>query len=287
MAYKMTSRRKLAIASWGPPTDPNIYGKLTVDATKALAYVEKLRRETGEKVTISHLVGKAVALALAQAPTLNGRILFGRYIPHETVDLSFLVAMETHRGEDLAMTKLSQVDKLAVVDITRKIHEGANRLRSGKDDDFEKSKPIIKLLPDFLLRRVVKISGWLSGALGITLKPLGLKAFPFGAAVLTNVGTFGLDEAWVPQTPFAHVPVWVLIGAVKEKPAVVDGKIVVQPQLSLCATVDHRFIDGAQGAVLAKVVRDVLENPEKLDAAPAALPAPAPAAARSAASSAT
>src|SRR2546426_9265870 len=108
-------------------------------------------------------------------------------------------------------------------------------------------------MPTFLLRRVVWLTGWLTGALGISIPPLGLKRFPFGACIVTNVGTFGLDEAWVPPTPFARVPVYVLIGAVKDRAAVVDGKLVVQPQLTLCATVDHRFIDGAQGAVLAKV----------------------------------
>ena len=61
------------------------------------------------------------------------------------------------------------------------------------------------------------------------------------------------------------MPVYILMGAVKERPAVIDGKIQIQPQLTLTATIDHRFIDGAQLAVLAKVVRSVLENPYQLD----------------------
>jgi len=40
---------------------------------------------------------------------------------------------------------------------------------------------------------------------------------------------------------------------------------VVQKQLTLCATIDHRYLDGAQGGVLARVVRDVLENPWQLE----------------------
>ena len=34
--------------------------------------------------------------------------------------------------------------------------------------------------------------------------------------------------------------------------------------MTITATIDHRFIDGFQGGVLAKVVRDVLENPWQL-----------------------
>ena len=57
----MSTRRKLAIATWSAPREGNIYGKLTVDATHALAYLDKVRAETGEKVTITHFVGKVVA----------------------------------------------------------------------------------------------------------------------------------------------------------------------------------------------------------------------------------
>ena len=59
----MTTRRKLAIASWRAPHEPNIYGKLTVDAGPALKYLEDARRKSGEKITMTHFVGKATAEA--------------------------------------------------------------------------------------------------------------------------------------------------------------------------------------------------------------------------------
>lgn len=256
---KTSIRRKLAIASWWSPREGNIYGKLTVDAGPALAYLEKVRAETGEKVTITHLVGRAVGEALKNAPTLNGRIVWGGYRPHATVDVAFLVALED--GKDLAKAKVCNVDKKSVVEIARELKGRALALRAGKDPEFEKSKKLIRLLPTWALRRLVTFTGWLTGAVGMNARGLGLEAFPFGACIITNVGVFGLDEGFAPPTPFAHVPVYVLVGAVRDRPAVVDGKIVVQPQLTLCATIDHRFIDGAQGGILAKIVRQVLENP--------------------------
>ena len=101
---KMTTRRKLTIATWDAPREGNIYGKLTVDATQALRYLETVRERTGEKVTITHLVGKAVAMALRKAPTLNGRIVWGKFEPFPTVDVAFLVALE--EGNDLAKAKV-------------------------------------------------------------------------------------------------------------------------------------------------------------------------------------
>lgn len=260
---KMSIRRKLAIASWGEPSEGNIYGKLTVDMTRSLRYLEELRGRSGEKVTVTHLVGKAIAEALRRAPTLNGRIRLGEYIPFDTVDIAFLVALEG--GNDLAKAKVCDVDKKSIVELAHELADRTSRLRGGGDNDFEKSKGAVKALPTWMLRPVVAATGFLASSIGVTLKPLGIQPFPFGSCIITNVGMFGVDEAFVPPTPFARVPLYVLIGAVREHAVVKDGQIVAQKQLTITATIDHRFIDGAQLAVLAKTVRSVLEDPWQLD----------------------
>jgi pyruvate dehydrogenase E2 component (dihydrolipoamide acetyltransferase) len=256
------TRRKLAIATWSAPAEGNIYGKLTLDAGPALAYLEHLREKTGEKVTITHLVGKAVATALARSPGLNGFIRFDTYHEHKTVDLAFLVALE--EGADLAKAKVRGLDGKSVAVLARELREKAQKLRDGKDEEFNKSKGPLRSLPTFGVRWLLRVVGWLTGSLGISAPSLGLEAFPFGAAVVTSVGMFGLDEGFVPPTPFARVPLYVLVGAVRERPAVVAGALTVRPQLTLTATLDHRFVDGAGGAVLAKTIRQVLEDPWSL-----------------------
>ncbi len=262
MAEFNTVRRKLAIATWSAPREGNIYGKLTVDATAALAYVEHLRKETGEKITLTHLVGKAVAMALAEAPGLNGVIRFGRFVPHPTVDIAYLVALE--EGRNLAKAKVSEADRKSVREIATELRALAERLHQGKDEQFKKSMGPLAWMPSWLIRPVVATTGWLASVLGWSVPLLGVESRPFGGAIITNVGVFGLDEGFAPPTPWAHVPIYVLVGAVREQPAVVDGQVVVRPQLAICATIDHRYLDGAQGGQLAKVVRRVLEDPWSL-----------------------
>lgn len=263
MSHANTLRRKLAIATWSSPREGNIYGKVTVDATEALAYLEHVRQTTGEKVSLTHLVGKAVAQALAEEPSLNGYLRLGRYLPHDEVSIAFLVTMED--GSDLAKAKVRGADRLSVAEIARDLRERAGRLRSGEDDDWEKSKGVIRLLPTWLLRPLVWFIGLLSSSFGVEAKSLGVERFPFGSAIVTSVGMFGLDEAFVPPTPFARVPLYVLIGAATPQPTVVDGEVVVRDLLTVTATVDHRFIDGFQGGVLARSFRRVFEDPWALD----------------------
>lgn len=261
---KMSTRRKLAIATWGAPREGNIYGKLTLDAGPVLAYIERVREQTGEKVTITHVVGKAVAVALARAPGLNGRVLFGAFEPYPTVDVTYLVALE--EGGDLGKAKIADADKKSCAEIAADLRGRAGKLHRKEDDDFEKSKGLIKALPTFLLRPLLFVVGWLGGALGVSVPALGVERFPFGSCIITSVGMFGLDEGFAPHTPFARVPLLVLVGAIRDRPAVVDGAIVSRPELTVTATIDHRFIDGFQGGVLAKTVRALFEDPDQLDA---------------------
>jgi hypothetical protein len=258
-----TVRRKLSIAAWRPPREPNIYGKLEIDATEALAYLADVRERTGERVTLTHLVGRATAAALAEEPSLNGRISLGRYVPNDRVSLAFLVTMPD--GSDLARARVDDVDAKDVAAIAAELRQRAERLRSGSDDDWEQSKRIIRLLPTQLLRPLVWFTGWMTSSLGLGARPLGLERQPFGSAIVTSVGMLGLDEAWVPPTPFARVPLYVLIGAVRHRPVVVDGQVVVRPMLTVTATIDHRYIDGFQAATLARVFRRVFEDPWSLD----------------------
>lgn len=263
MRYKMSLRRKLAIATWSAPREGNIYGKMELPATALVDYLDRLRASSGRRVTVTHAVGKAVALALSQAPWLNGYLRFGRYIPHKTVDISFLVVLEG--GQNLAKVKVSQADKLTVLALAQHLEEGAARLRRGEDEAFKKSMAPLRFLPVGLIRPLLHLTGWLTASLGVRAPALGLEAFPFGAAIITSVGMLGIDEGYVPPTPFARVPVYVLVGALRDKPWVEDGNLKIQPTLTLTATLDHRFVDGYQAAVLANVVRQVLLNPELLD----------------------
>jgi pyruvate dehydrogenase E2 component (dihydrolipoamide acetyltransferase) len=259
----MTPRRKLMIATWDSPREGNIFGRLTVDAHEALAYVQHVRDTTGEKVSVTHLVGRALGAALAQAPGLNGYIRFGRYIPHDRVDLAYLVALEG--GADLAKAKIENIDKKSLADIGRELRERAQKLRGGRDPDFEKSKGTLRMFPTWILKPLVNLTGWLTASLGLNMPMFGLERFPFGSCVVTSVGMFGLDEGFAPFTPFARVPLLVLVGSVHDEVVPWNGVPTIRKRFTINATIDHRFIDGAQIAVLAKVIKSILEDPWQLE----------------------
>ena len=180
------------------------------------------------------------------------------------MDIGCLVNIETDRGTDVGLTKLTRADQRTVPEIADELSKAASQLRAGKDRNHNKQKPALSWLPTFLLEPVVGLMGWL-GSMGIAIPALGVKAFPFGTICVTSVGVLGLDSAFVPFSPFARVPLLITIGAIGQKAVVNDitEEVVAERQLPLTITVDHRFLDGAQGARMLRDIKKILQDPYK------------------------
>ena len=93
------------------------------------------------------------------------------------------------------------------------------------------------------------------------LRWAGIPNDPFGSIMITNIGSLGLDIAYVPLVPYARVPILIAMGAVKDVPVVHKGQIVPGKIMSVNATFDHRFIDGFHASVMSRVLRQWMEHP--------------------------
>ena len=162
---------------------------------------------------------------MAAAPTMNGRIIWGKFFPHKQTDIGVLVAIEG--GKDLANAKISNADKRSCAEIGEILQEKANKLRQGKDADFKKTTNTLKYVPVFLLKPLVYWVGFLGSSIGLSIPMCGVKKFPFGSALVTSVGMMGLDRAFVPFPPYARLPLVVMVGAILDKAVVIDGKVIL------------------------------------------------------------
>jgi len=250
------------VAAWRPARDGRIYARMEVDAGPILDYAAALSKESAAKVTVTHVVGKAVAAALQAEPAFNARVVLGRVVPLPRIDIGF--AVDVGAGHDLAPVTLRSVDGLSTVHIAEKLAQRAGRLREGGDRDFARSSTWGRIAPWPLVRPAFAFASFWSGGLG--RRTFGLAGFPFGSAFVSNVGGFDLDEGFLAPLPMARCPLYVCIGAIRERPAVVDGQVVARPVFVLTGTADHRLVDGAHVGRLVGVLRGFLADPAKLDA---------------------
>jgi len=58
---------------------------------------------------------------------VNGKIVFGRFVPYDTVDVSCLIELEN--GEDLASVLVEEVDKKSFEDIADYIANRAKKVK--------------------------------------------------------------------------------------------------------------------------------------------------------------
>ncbi len=88
---------------------------------------------------------------------------------------------------------------------------------------------------------------------------LTLEEMKGGTFTITNGGIFGS----MLSTPIINEPQSAILGmhAIKERPVVVDGQIVVRPMMYLALSYDHRIIDGSTSVTFLVRVKELLEDP--------------------------
>jgi len=82
-----------------------------------------------------------------------------------------------------------------------------------------------------------------------------------GTFTITNGGVFGS----LVSTPLLNPPQSAILGmhAIKERPVVLDGKIVARPMMYLALSYDHRIIDGKDAVQFLVTVKENLEYPAR------------------------
>ncbi|CAK4636689.1 unnamed protein product [Aphanomyces euteiches] len=227
-----------------------VHGSLEVDCSNTLQYIAS----KGDKITMTHVVLRAVAQALKQSPTMNGYVIFGKSYPSATVDVSFLVENDPCRAVKFAASGTASLSKFAD-ELTQQT--GQTRLMAVY-------KSAAAVLPMFVVKCIFKVVFWLSQSLGFGISWLGVKPHMFGQAVIVNSTTQGFGA--LDTAPGLPAPLLIAIGGVTKKPTVVNDAIEARPVVRLDISIDPRLARASDVAIFSKSLRSYVETPRQLDA---------------------
>ncbi len=275
----LSSFRKIALGTWRTAKDPQVYGSLTVRMDETLRYLEGYRAATGKKLTVTHLMAKVMGRVLKEVPDANAILRFGRIYVREDIAVFFQVVMKDEQtGEiDLSGVTVRDPQQKDIGEIHDEFVGRAEAVRAKKDKELEKTRSTFKSLPWFLAGLFLNVIGLLSYTFNLKLKWAGIPQDPFGSVMVTNIGSLGLQEAYVPVVPYSRVPLLVAMGAVQTAPVVDDdGALAVGHTMQLCVTFDHRVLDGAHAAAMSRIVQDCFAHPERCFGAPSGAAAGGP-----------
>jgi pyruvate/2-oxoglutarate dehydrogenase complex dihydrolipoamide acyltransferase (E2) component len=245
--------------------DPQFFGDLEIDAGPLLEYIAEARQRYGVHITMTHMIGKAVAHGISEVPELRVRLAHGREYERASVDVFFIVT--TGGGQELTGVKVHSAADKSAIEIAAEVNRRLSAIEAGNDPELGRAKALLARLPPSALRAALHLSAWLTSDLNLDLSRLGMPRQAFGGAMITSVGMWGVGHAYSPLAHYYRVPVLVLVGAVRECPAVDHGQVVVRPMLTITATFDHRLVDGFHAAQFANAVRSYCDKPTRFEPA--------------------
>jgi len=91
------------------------------------------------------------------------------------------------------------------------------------------------------------------------LGKLAREEYVGGSFTLSNLGMFGISEfKGIINPPQAGI---LCVGSIEDDPVVRCGAVVPGKTMTLSLSLDHRVIDGAEGALFIRTLKEILENP--------------------------
>jgi pyruvate dehydrogenase E2 component (dihydrolipoamide acetyltransferase) len=121
---------------------PHYYMATDIDMSRALAWIEaqNFKRAVGDRLIPAALLLRAVALAVARVPEMNGLYIDGQFRQSPDVHVGVAVSL---RGTGLIAPALHDVEKRTVDEVMQGMLDLVQRARSGMLRTSEMSDPTI------------------------------------------------------------------------------------------------------------------------------------------------
>lgn len=215
---------------------PSVSMAITADVSSLLAARAEHNAAPGHtvKVTLTHLIIKAVGLSLVGRPTFYSAFHRGEIVPADSIRINVPVA----DGNHVEYVVIDSPQSKSIDEIALFVANEVALIREGKGLFCSR------------LREGLRMPRALRAALGLSSK-LYLREFneAYGNFPVTNFGSFGVESG----IPVIASPII---------SALCIGKASSAPEQGLPLTLvfDHRCIDGAEGGRFLGALKQCLEN---------------------------
>jgi pyruvate/2-oxoglutarate dehydrogenase complex dihydrolipoamide acyltransferase (E2) component len=260
----LTTYRKIAIASWRHPRDPSTYSWLDLPIEEAEAFLKAYPSDV--RPTLTHYIGKIVAHCLEKHPDLNHLLRQDNLHRRARTDVFFTTLLKTKDGNDLSGFVIRDAPGKSIGEMAALSKEAAERLRKGEDADTERIDALTAKMPVWLMRLTMILQEFFHFTLNVSLRRFGLPDDRFGSVMISNFGVLGIDNALVPLSPYCRCPLIIGVGRPRPMPIVRNGEVVVAECVTISFTFDHRYADGAHGALMMRRFQKIFLNPNRYSA---------------------
>ncbi|MCG8598665.1 MAG: 2-oxo acid dehydrogenase subunit E2 [Verrucomicrobiales bacterium] len=256
----LTSYRKIAIASWRHPRDPSTYSWVDLPVGAVEEFLAKVGGEI--KPTLTHFVALVMADCVRRQSDFNRFLRAGKLYPRLSTDAFITTLIRDKKGKDLSGFVLRDILSMPIAEVAKRSAEEADKLKRGEDPEMDSVRRRVEFLPSFLLKPIFAVQEFFAYRLNLNPTWIGMPKDRFGSFMVSNIGALGLERGLIPLSPYTRCPIIIGIGKPREAPVVRDGEVCVERVVTISLTFDHRYADGAQGALVMRRFEKIFANPE-------------------------
>lgn len=242
-----------------------------IDLTKTDAYLEKKNADDPEyKYNLFQVIVTAALKVLTLRPKMNRFVANRNTYQRKEISAAFVVKKEfsDSGAEALAFIHSKPGDTIETVhnEIYRQVtsRRGEN---STVEDRSTDNMDMFNSMPRFLGKGIVRFlcfldrHGWVPADL-VATDPY------YASVVLTNLGSLGLHSGYHHLTNWGTNSLFVIIGERKERHFFDgEGNVTMRDSVDIGLTIDERIADGYYYAKTMRLLKALIEDPEKLEGA--------------------
>ena len=262
---RLSTYRKIAIASWRHPRDPSTYSWLDLPVDEAQAFLKAYPpgAEGEAHPSLTHFVMKIVAYTLEKHPDLNHLLREDNLYRRTRTDVFITTLLKGKEGTDLSGFRIADVPHLTLGQVAQLSTEAAESLKRGEDPVANQVDALAARMPIWLMRLTMAVQSFCQYTLNISLSRFGIPDDRFGSVMISNFGVLGIDNALVPLSPYCRCPLIIGMGRVRPMPIVRDGQVVAADCVTISFTFDHRYADGVHGGMLLRAFQKIFLKPTR------------------------
>jgi 2-oxoisovalerate dehydrogenase E2 component (dihydrolipoyl transacylase) len=207
---------------------PQVTTFLTVDCSPLMAFRDRIRAASGERISPLSIVVAALVRTIDAHPKLNASFdAEADGGPQIVMHGPCHVGIATDTDAGLLVPVVRDADRMGIAAIASETARLAEAARSGRATPAE-----------------------LTGS----------------TITVSNVGSFGAESGTpIVNHPEGAI---LALGVIEPRALVVDGQVEARPATTLSLTFDHRLLDGAEAGRALRALKDLLEDPFELGALP-------------------
>ena len=221
-------------------------------------------RAHASRITLFHLLLRAVARVLEERPRLNRFVAGGRIYQRRGVWISFSAKRSMDEQAPIFSCKREFFPDESIEEMVDGLQRQLGAGRAGEESVSDREVAVLLKMPAWLLRLAMKGARVLNA---LNLWPRSMIAGDpmFASVFVANLGSVGIDACYHHNYEHGTIPIFITMGRSETVPVVVGGeRVEAREMFELKYTYDERIEDGLYCARALERLKYLLENPAEL-----------------------